>query len=326
MTRRLSLLDNEDAAVAEAAAVIRAGGLVVFPTETVYGLGADARNDHAVARVFEAKGRPSFNPLIAHVAEVRAAEQIAYLSQDARRLAAAFWPGPLTLAAPRRDMRISRLATAGLDSVAVRVPADARARRLIAAAGGPVAAPSANRSGALSPTTADAAAEGLAGRVDLILDGGPCPVGVESTVVAVFSDDVRILREGGVTREAVERVLEREPSADPGGAADGAPRAPGQLTSHYAPRADLRLNADAPAPGEAWLGFGPRSTPTPTGPVRDLSSRGDLVEAAANLFSHLRALDAALGGAGCIAVAPIPEIGLGRAINDRLRRAAAPRS
>ncbi|MEL6978738.1 MAG: L-threonylcarbamoyladenylate synthase [Pseudomonadota bacterium] len=310
--------------VALGAALLRAGGLVAFPTETVYGLGADARSDEAVARIFAAKGRPRFNPLIVHATDLAAARKIAVIEGVAARLAEAFWPGPLTLVAPRRDARISLLVSAGLDTLALRVPAHEGARALIAAAGGAVAAPSANPSGKLSPTRAEAVADGLGEAVDLILDGGPSAVGLESTILAVEEGAVRVLREGGAPREALEAALGAPVAAPQEAPGDAAPRAaPGMLASHYAPGAALRLNAAAPAPGEAFLGFGPLP---PTGsPAKTLSERRDLREAAARLFAHLRALDEALGGAGVIAAAPIPETGLGRAINDRLRRAAAPR-
>jgi L-threonylcarbamoyladenylate synthase len=309
-TERLS---PDDAGIARAAAILRAGGLVAFPTETVYGLGGDARSDMAAARIFEAKGRPRFNPLIAHVASVEAARRIARFTHEAERLAAAFWPGPLTLVLPlAEDAGIAPLVTAGLPTVAVRVPAHPLARRLLSAFGGPVAAPSANPSGKLSPTRAEDVLAGLAGRIDAVLDGGPCPVGVESTIVGLDGPP-RLLRPGGLPVEAVEACLGAPlGTADPG----AAPSAPGMLASHYAPEAPLRLGATEAAPGEVLLGFGPVAGDL------SLSPTGDLTEAAANLFHHLRTLDAR--GAR-IAVAPIPDTGLGRAINDRLSRAAAPR-
>ncbi len=311
--------------IAAAAERLRAGELVVFPTETVYGLGADAASDRAVARIFEAKGRPRFNPLIAHVADRDGAEAIAALDADARRLADAFWPGPLTLAAPRRaDGGVSELACAGLATVAVRAPAHPAAQALLRAFGGPVVAPSANLSGKLSPTTASAAVEALGDRVGLTLDGGRCAVGVESAIVLTGADGPLLLRPGGVALEDLERVLGRRIERRGGGGER--PLAPGALESHYAPGAGLRLEAAAPEPGEAWLGFGlDPDAALSAAARRNLSPSGDPTEAAANLFGHLRALDAALGGRGRIAVAPVPAAGLGLAINDRLRRAAAPR-
>ena len=317
------ILPFDDHAMERAAEILRRGGLVALPTETVYGLGADARSDAAVARIFEAKGRPRFNPLIVHAADLDAAATIGRLGARERRLAERFWPGPLTLVVPRLDPRISLLVSAGLDTVALRVPAQQRSRALIALAGGAIAAPSANPSGRLSPTTAAAAAEGLGAAVDLILDGGPCPVGVESTILAGGPSGFRLLREGGAPREALEAAL-GEPLATAPTKHAAAPEAPGMLESHYAPGAALRLDAAGPAPGEAYLAYGAPAAPGPA-PSLSLSVEGDLREAAANLFGHLRRLDAALGGGGVIAVAPIPEQGLGRAINDRLRRAAAPR-
>ncbi len=303
-----------------AAARLAAGGLVAFPTETVYGLGALAGDPAAVARVFAAKDRPAFNPLIAHVPDAEAAGRLVDLPPEGARLAAAFWPGPLTLVAPRRPGGdLCDLCAAGLGTAAVRVPAHPLARALLAAAGRPVAAPSANRSGLLSPTTAAHVLEGLGDAIDGVLDGGPCAVGVESTIIGWEDGAPVLLRPGGLPAEALEAALGRalRPSRGAGVAA------PGMLASHYAPRARLRPDAAAPAPGEAWLGFGPG--PAAAAPSLNLSPGGDLTEAAANLFAHLRALDAALGGAGAIAVAPIPDRGLGRAIRDRLARAAAPR-
>lgn len=314
------------AATAEAARCLAAGGLVAFPTETVYGLGADAANGRAVARLYEAKGRPAFNPLIAHVAHRAAAQAFAHFNADALRLAGAFWPGPLTLVLPRSKGRpVAELAVAGLDSIAVRVPSHPVAQSLLAAFARPVVAPSANRSGHVSPTTAAHVRADLGGRIDLIVDGGATPVGVESTIVACL-DEPTLLRPGGLPREAIERVLQRPLAAAPeSGAATDAPLAPGRLVSHYAPRAVLRLEAQSVAPGEALLAFGPRPAAGVTHAVSvlNLSDRGDLVEAAANLFSHLRTLDGT--GVKTIAVMPIPHQGLGEAINDRLIRAAAPR-
>jgi L-threonylcarbamoyladenylate synthase len=299
---------------------LAAGGLVAFPTETVYGLGADAGNGEAVARLYAAKGRPAFNPLIAHAADRPAARRIGQFDDTAERLAEAFWPGPLTLVLPRQpDCPVSDLARAGLDSVAVRVPAHPAAQALLRAFGGPVVAPSANRSGHVSPTSAAHVLADLRGRAELVIDAGPCPVGLESTIVACL-DAPALLRPGGTPRAAIERVLGR-PLALPARTAGG-PVAPGMLASHYAPKARVRLNVTTPRTGEALLAFGP--APATGGPMLNLSPRGDLVEAAANLFSHLRALDAA--GADTIAVMPVPPEGLGEAINDRLRRAAAPKS
>lgn len=303
----------------EAGRLLAEGALVAFPTETVYGLGADATCDRAVAAVFEAKGRPRFNPLIIHVAEAAAAEALVVVDERARRLVARFWPGPLTLVLPRRpDSPVSLLASAGLDSLAVRLPDHPVARALITAAGRPLAAPSANRSGAVSPTTAAHVAESLGRRVAMILDGGPCRVGVESTVLDLCGDRPRLLRPGGVAAEDLAELLGEAPALP--AAPAGAPRSPGMLDSHYAPTAAVRLNACSPRPGEVLLAFGP----APADAALNLSPAGDLCEAAANLFAMLRALDRP--GVTGIAVAPIPTHGLGLAINDRLRRAAAPRS
>jgi L-threonylcarbamoyladenylate synthase len=306
-------------AIAVAARCLASGGLVAFPTETVYGLGADAGNGEAVARLYAAKGRPSFNPLIAHVASPAAARKLGRFDAAAERLAAAFWPGPLTLVLPKLPgCPVADLALAGLDSVAVRVPAHPLAQALLAAFGGPIVAPSANRSGHVSPTSPAHVLADLRGRIDMVLDGGPCAVGVESTIVACLTEPT-LLRPGGVARADIERVLERPLQL---AAAEKAPLAPGMLASHYAPKARLRLDADAPRAGEALLAFGP-DVPAAGGMALNLSSRGDLIEAAANLFSHLRALDAS--GAAGIAVMKVPHEGLGEAINDRLKRAAAPR-
>jgi L-threonylcarbamoyladenylate synthase len=316
------------AAAADAARTLAAGGLVAFPTETVYGLGADATSGAAVARLYQAKGRPSFNPLIAHVGDLGAARALAHFNRDAERLAAAFWPGPLTLVLPRRaPCPVAELATAGLDTIAVRVPSHPLARAVLAAFGRPVVAPSANRSGHVSPTTAQHVLADLRGRIELVVDGGPTPMGLESTIVACL-DGALLLRPGALPRAEIERLVALgEPpqgvaaSAD----ADDVPIAPGQLASHYAPRARLRLDAGGIEAGEALLAFGPAPAQgaARAAMVLNLSPRGDLIEAAANLFSHLRALDAA--GVATIAVMPVPHEGLGEAINDRLRRAAAPR-
>jgi len=307
-----------------AAACLADGGLVAFPTETVYGLGADATNSDAVARLYAAKGRPSFNPLIAHVADIEAARALARFTPEAERLAAAFWPGPLTLVLERRDgCPVSDLATAGLSSVALRVPDHPVAREILAAFGKPVVAPSANRSGHVSPTTADHVAGDLEGRIDLIVDGGPTSVGVESTIMSCLGRP-RLLRPGGVGREAIEAMLGHRLDAEEHHSDDEAPLAPGMLTSHYAPRASLRLNARDVTADEMLLAFGkPLPGAAQAKAVLNLSERGDLIEAAANLFAHLRTLDES--GATRIAVMPIPMEGLGEAINDRLRRAAAPR-
>jgi len=295
-----------------AARLLKAGRLVAFPTETVYGLGADATDDSAVAAVFEAKGRPRFNPLIVHVADLETAENLAVFDRRARRLAQAFWPGPLTLALPRApDSPVSWLASAGLDTVALRWPAHGTAEALIRAAGRPIVGPSANRSGRLSPTLAAHAAAELGGRASMVLDGGPCRLGLESTVIALAPDMAALLRPGALDAGAVEAEI--GPLADPVRPEGAAPRpSPGMLLRHYAPDTPLRMGAAAARPGEAMLGFG-----AVAGDL-NLSPAGDLAEAAANLFAMLRRLD---GGHG-IAVAPIPEHGLGRAINDRLRRAA----
>ena len=308
------LLQANDSGIVAAAEILRLGGLVAFPTETVYGLGADARNDAAVAQIFKAKGRPQFNPLIVHVASVEAAKEIAEFDADALRLASAFWPGPLTLVLPLRpDAGISALVSAGLPSVAIRVPEHPLAKRLLAAFNRPVAAPSANPSGRISPTTARHVIDGLSGRIDAVLDGGACGVGVESTIVG-FMPDPTLLRSGGLPAEAIEDCLGRAlDTPDP----SDRPNAPGQLASHYAPEAPLRLNAKGPEPGELMLGFGAVDCDL------NLSGSGDLIEAAANLFRHLHDLDARASNG--IAVSPVPDHGLGRAINDRLRRAAAPR-
>jgi len=302
--------------LARAAEILRAGGLVSFPTETVYGLGADATNDVAVARIFEAKGRPRFNPLIVHLPDLDAVSRYAFLDGEALRLARAFWPGPLTLVLPLKpDAGISPLVSAGLDTVAIRVPDHPLARALLRETGRPVAAPSANPSGRVSPTSADHVLDGLGGRIEAVLDGGPCAVGVESTIVG-FGPAPTLLRPGGLPAEAIEAAIGGPLAQHQPG--DGI-NAPGQLRSHYAPRATMRLGVTTPAPGERLLGFG-----TVEAAEINLSPAGDLVEAAANLFGALHALDA--GGDAPIAVSPIPEHGLGRAINDRLRRAAAPRN
>ncbi len=323
MEQKTEVLAPDAGGIARAAALLAEGGLVAFPTETVYGLGGDARNGTAVAGIFAAKGRPQFNPLIVHVADLAEAERIAVFDAQARALAQAFWPGPLTLVLPlRAEAGISDLVSAGLDTVAIRMPAHPVARALLAAFGGPLAAPSANPSGKVSPTTAAHVVEGLSGKIAAVLDGGACAVGVESTILAL--DPPRLLRPGGLPLEALEGALGQQVIA-PEIAADAThrPNAPGQLSSHYAPGAAVRLGATEKRPGEIWIGFGPNCA----GAEITLSATGDLTEAAAQLFGALRAADslAQAAGAATIAVAPVPETGLGRAINDRLRRAAAPR-
>lgn len=306
-----------------AARALAEGRLVAFPTETVYGLGGDATNEHAVAAIFEAKGRPRFNPLIIHFADRDAARREVRFDDRAEALADVFWPGPLTLVLPRTaDSRIALLASAGLDTVAVRVPRHPVAQALLTACGLPLAAPSANVSGKVSPTTAAHVAESLGGKVTAILDGGPCPIGVESTVVDLTGATARLLRPGGVTEEELAAVIGPVAPAAPI-LDESARRSPGMLTSHYAPDLPLRLEATAPRPGEALLAFGPNPPDGNAVATANLSPAGDLKEAAANLFAMLRALDRS--GAAGIAVMPIPDRGLGRAINDRLRRAAAPR-
>lgn len=315
---------DDPGALRDAVAALAAGKLVGMPTETVYGLAADATNGEAVARIYAAKGRPSFNPLIAHVADLAAAERLVHFDPVSRRLAEAFWPGPLTLVLPKRaDAGVSDLATAGLDTLAVRMPSHPTAHALLKAFGRPVAAPSANRSGHVSATTAAHVADDLGSAVAIVLDAGPSHVGVESTIVAATPTGLVLLRAGGLPREKIEAVagqrLDVVDLADP-----EAPTAPGQLASHYAPGATVRLDVEAVLPGEALLAFGP-SLPRGASEAAvtiNLSPRGDLIEAAARLFSALRELD---GKAATIAVAPIPTTGLGEAITDRLRRAAAPR-
>jgi L-threonylcarbamoyladenylate synthase len=320
MTRRLP-----PGEVGRAAALLREGALVAFPTETVYGLGADARNARALAAVFEAKGRPRFNPLIVHYPEAGAAFAEVAAEDRARTLAARFWPGPLTLVLPRRPgCGVDLLASAGLETLAVRVPAHPLALALLRAAGVPVAAPSANRSGAVSPTTAEHVLEGLGGRIAAVLDGGPCPVGVESTVLDLSGREAVLLRPGGVPVEAIEAAI--GPVARRAVAAEGEGlRSPGLLASHYAPGLPVRLEAREAAQDEALLAFGP--APPGAAVTWNLSERGDLAEAASRLFAGLRWLDAEGARRGCVRIAamPVPRAGLGLAINDRLARAAAPR-
>ncbi|HBA41463.1 MAG TPA: threonylcarbamoyl-AMP synthase [Alphaproteobacteria bacterium] len=310
----------DERAIAEAAAFLRAGRLVAFPTETVYGLGADATNEQAVAEIFAAKGRPQFNPLIVHVADLASARKIARFDPLAEQLAARFWPGPLTLVLPRRAQAgLSLLVSAGLDTVAVRVPAHPVAQALLRATDRPVAAPSANPSGRISPTRAAHVAEGLGDKVALILDGGDCAVGLESTVVAITAGQLHLLRPGAVTREDLAALTGETPAG--GQDAPDAPRSPGQLASHYAPHLPVRLGARTARADEAALGFG-TAVPEGAAETLNLSPSGDLKQAAANLFAMLRALDRP-GDFSAIAIAPVPETGLGAAINDRLRRAAA---
>ncbi len=320
MVARAPIRKLSDAAIRDAAAMLRFGHLVAFPTETVYGLGADATNGEAVARIFEAKGRPRFNPLIVHVLRLDRAERLVQFDDLSLKLAKAFWPGPLTLVLPKvPGAPIADLATAGLETLAIRVPSHEAAASLLAAADRPIAAPSANRSGHVSPTTAEHVAADLGDKVSMILDAGPATVGLESSIVGFEDGEPVLLRAGGLAIEAIREalgVLVRLASND----TEARPNAPGRLASHYATRARLRLNAEAPREGEAWLGFGPDGREEDGVHFINLSPRGNLVEAAARLFAALRTLDAS--GAEVIAVAPVPEIGLGLAINDRLRRAA----
>jgi L-threonylcarbamoyladenylate synthase len=312
-----NLRTADAAAIARGGEIIRAGGLVAFPTETVYGLGADATNDHAVASIFAAKGRPQFNPLIVHVPDIAAAEAIVNFTPLARKLAAAFWPGALTLVLPRKTQNLSLLVSAGLDTVAVRVPSGAVAQRLLRAAATPIAAPSANVSGRTSPTLASHVAEEFGETIDLILDDGAATLGLESTIIGFDGEQPVLLRLGAMAREDIEKIAGTL-------AAPGAKiTSPGQLVNHYAPRAALRLNARDVKPGEALLAFGAH-VPEGARVTSNLSATGDEKEAAANLFAMLRELDSS--GAQSIAVMPVPERGLGEAINDRLRRAAAPRT
>lgn len=322
--RSPEILKPTSANLARAARMLRAGRLVGFPTETVYGLGGDATSDEAVAAIYTAKGRPRFNPLIVHVTNAREAERLVHFDSRARALARAFWPGPLTLVLKRRaDSPVSWLASAGLDTVAIRVPDHPVALALLRRAARPIAAPSANRSGRVSPTSAEHVSDSFRasrGRalIPIILDGGRSPVGLESTVIDLSGPKAILLRPGGVPSEDIRRLI--GPLRRAGG---GPARSPGQLKSHYAPQAKLRLNARRVRPGEAFLAFGPEPRGVDQRAVLNLSRSRDLSEAAANLFAMLRALDRP--GITRIAVAPIPSRGLGAAINDRLRRAAAPR-
>jgi L-threonylcarbamoyladenylate synthase len=324
--RSTRVLPANAAGIAEAARLLSAGGLVAFPTETVYGLGADASDARAVARLYEVKERPAFNPLIAHVPDINAARAAGRLSETAVRLANKFWPGPLTLVVPvAPDGPVCELARAGLDTVALRMPVHPIAHSLLMAVGRPVVAPSANRSGHVSPTRADHVLADLGGRIDIVLDGGSTPLGLESTIIDCIGTKASLLRPGTISREAIEGALGESLENAPARLGES-PVSPGRLPSHYATRARLRLDVTNVEPGEALLTFGPTR---PAGAdqasqVLDLSPKGDLIEAAANLFAHLRALDATT--AESIAVAPIPSNGLGEAIRDRLMRAAAPRS
>lgn len=318
----MSVVAADLPAIEAAAALLRAGELVAFPTETVYGLGADAGDDAAVARIFAAKQRPRFNPLIVHVDGIAAAERLVRMDGRARALAERYWPGPLTLVLPRRDdAPLSLLVSAGLDTVAIRAPDHAVARALLRAAGRPIAAPSANVSGRISPTTAAHVAAELDQRVAMVLDGGRCGIGIESTILDLSGNAPRLLRPGGVPAEEIEAEL--GPLAPPPTGVETLPRAPGLLRRHYAPDRPLRLNARTIGRDEALLAFGPEVPETAHSLIANLSPGGDLVEAAGNLFAMLRSLDEA-PGYSAIAVASIPDQGLGRAINDRLRRAAAP--
>ncbi|KIN73767.1 L-threonylcarbamoyladenylate synthase [Sulfitobacter guttiformis] len=313
MTLHTTRLVPTAAGLADAAKLLQNGALVAFPTETVYGLGADARQGEAVARIYTAKGRPTFNPLIVHVADSTAAKTYVEWPAQADTLARLFWPGPLTLVLPlRAGHGLSPLVTAGLPTVGIRVPAHTVAHELLRAFGGPVAAPSANPSGRISPTTADHVVAGLKGRIAAVVDGGACDVGLESTIIGFDGPNAVLLREGGLPSEQIETAL----GTPLLGAQAGAITAPGQMSSHYAPKGAVRLNAISARRGEHFLGFGAIAGDL------TLSASGDTAEAAANLFGHLHRLDA-MGGP--IAVAPIPMEGLGRAINDRLARAAAPR-
>jgi L-threonylcarbamoyladenylate synthase len=310
------IVAGDAAGLALALAALKRGAVVGMPTETVYGLAADASDPKAVASIYAIKGRPSFNPLIAHVACIDLARREGTMDERAEALARAFWPGPLTLVLPASpDGRTCELARAGLRTLAVRVPSHPIAQALLASMNGPIAAPSANPSGRLSPTRAVEVATELGDVVELVLDGGPCRAGIESTIVAVLPGAApTLLRPGAIAREDIEAIV--GPLAEP---EDSAIAAPGQLQSHYAPRASMRLNAEQAGAGETLLGFGPQAPAD----ARNLSASGDLTEAAANLYRLLRELDAS--GAETIAVMPVPLNGLGEAINDRLRRAAAPR-
>jgi len=318
MSSNANIKPSSAASLQEASALIRAGKLVAFPTETVYGLGADATSDEAVAKIFSAKGRPSFNPLIVHLPDIETAKKYVEFNEKSIKLASLFWPGALTMVLPRKkDCPISKLASAGLDTLAVRIPANKLALDLLTICERPLAAPSANPSGQISPTRAQHVADGLGDKVGLILDGDACKIGVESTVVGFSDNNVVLLRPGGVTREQLEAACPSVTSPS----SDSKITSPGMLLSHYAPSCPVRLNATSKDDGEAFLGFGREFDAIST---INLSVNGDLREATANLFSAFHLLDEQ--GYKSIAVAPIPEIGLGVAINDRLRRAAAPRN
>lgn len=323
MADETQLLQPDPDGIGRAAHLLSEGALVAFPTETVYGLGGDARSDLAVAAIFTAKDRPRFNPLIVHVADLAAARRLVRFDATAERLASAFWPGPLTLVLPLAEggAALSPLVMAGLGTVALRVPAHPLALALLRQFGGPLAAPSANPSGKISPTRAAHVMAGLKGRIAAVLDGGACGVGLESTIIGLTGGAPRLLRPGGIPTEALEACLGGPLPVTEALTEGAAPEAPGQMASHYAPSARLRLDVDAPLAGEVWLGFGPGCE----GAALNLSASGDLTEAAANLFDMLRKADDLAGPEGAIAAAPVPEKGLGRAINDRLRRAAAPR-
>ncbi|MDD4617409.1 MAG: L-threonylcarbamoyladenylate synthase [Alphaproteobacteria bacterium] len=315
------VLPVNDESIALASTLLHEGKLVAFPTETVYGLGGDATNGHAVASIYKAKGRPTFNPLIVHVDEVKALDPLIEWTERARVLAKAFWPGPMTLVLKRApSCPASLLTSAGLETLAVRIPSNPDAQRLLKATGLPIAAPSANASGKLSPTTANHVADSLGNNVDLILDGGSCQIGVESTVIDLTSEIPVILRPGGITREQLEAALGCKVAVY--SASTNAPMSPGMLSSHYAPHLPVRLNAKGAERNEAYLAFGITEGNAGAASL-NLSPSGDLSEAAANLFAMMRALDTPPHSG--IAVAPIPMTGLGLAINDRLRRAAANR-
>ncbi len=329
MIPRPEILPPTDDALTRAAELLRAGELVAFPTETVYGLGADAANEQALEAIFTAKGRPRFNPLIVHVSCLEAAETIGVFDDRARVLAQCLWAGPFTAVVPRKaDAPVSPLVSAGLDTVALRVPGNRVAQALLREFGGPIAAPSANRSGRISPTTPMHVATDLGDRVAMILAGGRCEVGLESTIVDLSVDPPRLLRPGRIARRSIEGLIgpisAPEDDADHSGLATIAPKAPGQLLSHYAPQLPVRLNAATVGPTEALLAFGPDRFVRGGATRLNLSPEGDLLEAAANLYAMLHRLDQP--GYSAIAVMPIPEQSIGIAINDRLRRAAAPRT
>lgn len=314
------ILPASSESIATAGCALRAGKLVAFPTETVYGLGGNALDDHAVAAIYAAKNRPDFNPLIVHVPDLQAAAQFVHVSETASLLARHFWPGPLTLILPRlKDCKLSLLLSAGLDTVAIRIPHHPVAQALLIECGLPLAGPSANPSGRISPTRAEHVVDGLAGKIDYVLDGGPCQVGVESSVLDLTGAEPRLLRPGAVLAEQIAAILGKEVATVLTAQDAGARSSPGQLSSHYAPTLPVRLNVTHAEPNEILLGFGPTAPAT----AQNLSPTGDLTEAAANLFAYLRAADQP--GHHGIAIMPIPATGLGIAINDRLRRAAAPR-